>query len=787
MRRKQRSISEFFGPRTIPLKSKMPPQNDVESEGGDQVRNPSQTLARLHRDKATRLSPGAHHEPPGEVEQKRTLERPYKYYNQTTTREKSKNVKAGFTQKDCIGNEVGSQGGEESDVDMMFSDESAQDDLMEVDGEAKGIMARDQVGALDCSPDGDQRLHSISPAKRKGGAVDNAPDSKRSVAEYVKGKSSSPNEITPPGLEKGGMSTDSDDDSFADLREHERNLAISGTTGLRRSTRITKEVVRFDPNATVASRAKGGSVFGDSALQMRKESKSAVNALKAMVKERSAREVEERQIDEMKQDLMNGAEVLTEGEAEIRDAANEEDRLERQRLARMDKYASPVPLFIKSFTMPVLNRKYFQRNSGEARIDPAHDIFLEAWRTRNETSQTFLPLAKFVNQVCSGNFGVDLSNIAVIMFKMNMFDSTPTRLGATVDRDHLFNSLCNMARCNLLDTGPARLQTLEAVLEKYGAVIVNSSTNLNAVPHIASDASLEAIAESKEESTSSGTLGIATRNLKRMFLFSAERIRHGDKLYRVLSRNLRDTATSEAILHGLGLCTRVLLSKYGCRLHLEVGSVITALLERISHQKWPGFRVSAAKRISSQTTRLGLHADLVTSLLPHTTTRAQFLRLDTAYMSLMQWSLGPGSDPQWKDIQFFEPSEAAKSIGVEEVSYCVADIIQILQDIPELQKSTDDEWACRLSKVIRQTITDRRVLARRNSGEIGVLHQLIQKLRTCSHRMVFGVPVQDMRLALDATLVSVRELLRSSQSAQAEILPHAKSEMTQTLLIRPVA
>lgn len=771
----------------------MAPQKRVERNADAEIRDPPETSPRFNSDKETGSSRKASHEFVGKTAQQRTLHKPHGHDDKTIARETLTNAKTSATQKDHIEKKDEGREREEKDVEMTCSDASAQNDAMQVDGEAneakrqEDIDVQFQCGASDCSPDGQQRSRSISPAKRKGGVVDHVSESKRVVAKHMKGNLSSPNETTPPGLEEGDVLADSDDDSFADLREHERSLALSETTGLRRSTRITKEVERFDPNATTTSRTTGASVFGDSAFQMRKKSKCLLNKLEAMVKERSAREAEEKQIDEMKQDLMNGTVVLAEGEAEIRDAADEEDRLERQRLARMDKYASPIPLFINVVRMSALNDKYLQRHPGEAQIDPVHDIFLEAWQTRNGTSQTFLPLARFVDQACSGNFRVDMSNVAVIMFKMVMFDNTPTRHGVTVDRDHLFNSLCKMARCNALDTGPARLQTLEAVLERYGAVIANFATKSNAASQTICDRSLEAIAKSKHENTSSGTLAMATRNLRRMFLFSAERIRHGDKLYRLLSRSLRNTTAGEAILHGLGLCTRVLLSEYGCRLRWEVGSVISALLERIKRQMWPEFRISAAKRILSQTTRIGLHADLVTSLLPHATARAQFLRLDTAYLSLMQWVSGPGSDPQWKEIHLIGPSEAARSVGIEDVSYCVADVIQILQDVPELQKSTDDEWACRLSKVIRQTITDRRILARRNKGEIGVLHQLLQKLRTCSHRMVFGVPVQDMRLALDAALVSVRELLRGSQSAQAEILPHAKTEMTQTLLTRPIA
>lgn len=648
----------------------------------------------------------------------------------------------------------------------------------------EGIEVQSQLEALDCSRDEPLRSRSLSPCKRRAEVSVQEPLAKRPAAEKPFGMNNKhmENDNTPSTPDSNSLSEDSNDDSLADLNEKEmRPVETAGV--IRRSLRTSKETVRFSPSKNVGRQGLGFSVFSDSLIGHRTDMKNVLNKLKAMQREKSARAVQEKEIEDMKQELATGNEVLSEAEAEIRDIACEEDKKEVQRIVRRGKYSAPVPLFTNLVRIPKIHPDVLSHPTRHRR-DHVHDVLAEALRPGWDGELALSSVAVYLEQLCDDKFGASLVRVTRTAFQLLIYDDSPSSTGDT-HRDDLFRSLCAIVRGKKADIGPDVLPTFQQVLEAYGVFFdkdPRSEANGTQTP---SEGSLEALAA--DATKERGLLLKATRNLKRACIFSAERIRYGHELRSVLSHEVRELDDIDAVLYGFSFCTRILVSEYGCRLFREVGAIIAALLERLSAKAWRECRLKLAKQVLHQTSRLGLHAELVTRLLPCSTKRSRFLRHEIAFLSLMQWADGPELNPETNQIQAFKPSSEAERFGTEDVSYCVADVLLLLKRIPELQKSTDDEWACRLAKIIMEALCDKRILQRRRKGEIGYVHQTLQKFRTCSHRMTFGVPVQEMRLALEATLAAVRELLEASSSAQGEILPQLRSDMTQTLLSKPIA
>lgn len=594
-------------------------------------------------------------------------------------------------------------------------------------------------------------------------------------------------EATPPGLRSdpspagttaSGDDDDSDDDDvYAELRKHEQSIVV------RRSSRVSKEVVRFDPHSDITFRTKGSSVFGGSLFGDTRSSKAATSALRAMMRERGAREREEKQVAEMREGIAEEKGLIGEKEAVFDVMAKEEDKREQRRLANLEKYSAPIPLFTSTVNVPEIKSKHLRKEPKDLSWHSLLHMLLEIFKAGGDGDIALSMLAPCVAQICHETESKDLFAIASIIFHLVVYDDSATKPGL-VARDCLLDSLVLLCKNRRVDVGQGRLPTLVAVLEKYGAFFEDSAVPEVHTPRPACEDSLDALAKAEDNECPSEALAQATRNLRRACLFAAERIRLNDKFHRVISRKISKKDRPGSILYSLGVCVRTLLSVFGSRLHREVGLIITALLNRIEQKDWPEFRTRAAKYILSLTTRLGLHVELVTYLLPYSTERSRCLVLDVGYLSLVQWCAGPGGNPQPQDIQSFEPSEKAKIVGVADTSFCLADLVELAQSIPEFQKSTDVEWACEIARTLKQTLADRTILNRRDQGEIRALQQILTKLRSCAHRLEFGLPVQDMRLALDALLLAVRELLTDSKSALSEMCPNARIEKVQTRLPR---
>lgn len=622
------------------------------------------------------------------------------------------------------------------------------------------------------------RQNSTSPQKRKAHDHIQNPAAKKAALEQDKTNS----DVDKPSPASNVTDTDdeSDDDSFADLREHEESIArTTSAATLRRSSRVTKEVQRFHPDTNLGT-STSGSVFGS--VFDRRQTKSAVSALKDLIRERNAREAEEKQNEKLKMEIVNGVEKLAEGEEEIRNLANLEERMENKRLKQFEKYSAPLPLFVNPCKIPKTSKDLLKSKSGK--YEPVLDILHLAMRHSGHENSALDLAGKHIPALFHKRHVRQTSRSAMAMFHLVVYDDTPVS-PTGVPRDSLLQALCDVS--HLIGSKHVQLPTLQNVLELYGASLDHrvGDTEDKEKKSI-NKKSLESMASRSSEKDCM-LVQKARRNLRRLFHFSAERIRSGEKLYRVVSRDLKHVGNQTAVFRSFGICLRVLLGSMGRAIFKEVGDLLCALLDRVSDEHWAKLRLEIAKQVFQHTTRLGLHVDLTTQLLPFTTKRAKYLRHDIAFLSLMQWNEGPGANPQCKPVISFEPSAAGIAAGIEDVSFCMNDVIALLQKIPDFQNTTDDEWACKLSNIIKQAICDEMILNRHRDHEMGVVHMLLKKMRNCSNRMVFGIAVQDMRISLDATISFVVGIFAQSQKVQAEMIPHMKSQLTQTLLANPIA
>eukprot|EP00177_Eucheuma_denticulatum_P006952 GFKZ01012644.1.p1 GENE.GFKZ01012644.1~~GFKZ01012644.1.p1 ORF type:complete len:817 (+),score=87.55 GFKZ01012644.1:218-2668(+) len=797
---KQRSISEFFAPRSSPPKrkpTKLTPSpsypasnaNPTSREAqGSKSSNPSSQTKRpdgSSKKVYTSLNSGTSSDSTSEDEYHGTGDRKCQTSFKSFKKRISKTGKHADTDLEKKGD---TRCPMEVETQAAGAQMQSEADDVELPLSQDAVEVQSQLQALDCSLDEQPRSRSGSPWKRRADLPIHEPLPKRPAAGKPFGinREQMEDEKTPSTPDSNSVSEDSDDDSdddsTADL--YEGKLGPADTAGvIRRSLRTSKETVRFSPSKNLGQHGFGFSVFSDSLIGRRTDSRSVFKKLKAMEKEKSAKAVAKEEIEVMKQELAAGDEVLSEREAEIRDIAFEEDKKEVQRLARWEKYSAPVPLFSKLVRIPKIDPELLSHPHMHQR-DYVHDVLSEALRPGWDGELALSSVAIYLEQLCEDKWVKSLDRVTRTAFQLLIYDESPSTTVST-HRDDLFRGLCAIARSRKLYMGPDLLPTFQQVMEVHGAFFDKDPRSPATATQTPCKGSLDALAT--DGTKERDLLMMATRNLKRACIFSAERIRHGHDVRSVLSHETRDMDEGNAVLYGFALCIRILISEYGCRLFRETGAIIAALLDKLSVQQWRECRLKLAKQILRQTSRLGLHVELVTRLLPCNTKRTRLLRFEVAFLSLMQWAYGPELDPDATQPQAFTPSAEAEKFGTEDVSFCVADVLLLLRRIPELQKSTDDEWASRLAKIIMQTLCDKRILQRRSKGEIGYAHQILQKFRTCTHRMTFGVPVQEMRLALDATLTAVRELLETSSAAQGEILPQLRSDMTQTLLSKPIA
>lgn len=591
-------------------------------------------------------------------------------------------------------------------------------------------------------------------------------------------------ESTPSGLKSGSSpvcttASDEDDDSddddiYAELRKHEQ------TQTFRRSSRRGKETVRFDP-ASDRMFAIGSSVFGGSLFGEQISSKSTTTTLRAIMRERSARERQQEHIAQVRENIADEKNTLTEKEAVFDTMAREEQRREAKRVADLDKFSAPIPLFTTVATLPEVKNKYMRKQSGQVSWHSLHHMALEILSAGRDGDRALPLLKPVIDMSCREGGSKRLFGMADLIFHLLIYDDTICKAGGT-SRDSLMSSLVSLCERKLVDSGQGRLPTLVSILESYGAFFEDSGVPEVYTMRTASTDSLEASMGSEDFNYLSEPTVKATRNLKRAFLYAASRVRLNDKLHRIISRKIWKQDREKSTLYTLGVCVRVLLSVFGARLATEVGYLIAAVLSRVNEKHWASFRRTAAKYILSITTRLGLHVELVAHLLPYHTDRARSLALDIGFLSLVQWSSGPGDSPKTREIHAWEPSSSAKAAGVGVISFCLADLVDLAKHIPDFQKTTNVEWACGIARMLKQILADQTTLARRGNGELNAIHQSLTKLRSCAHRLEFGLAVQEMRLALDALLLALRELVGNTRLGISEISPKARFEKVQTHL-----
>lgn len=190
----------------------------------------------------------------------------------------------------------------------------------------------------------------------------------------------------------------------------------------------------------------------------------------------------------------------------------------------------------------------------------------------------------------------------------------------------------------------------------------------------------------------------------------------------------------------------------------------------MADEEWTSFRQHAAKNIIAYTPRLGLHCELVTYLFLFSTPRTRHLGLDFGFLSLHQWHSGPDDNPQSGDISGVWRDSMNDATTGEGVSFTAADVLECMQKIPELRKDTDVEWALCVSRILKQIVVDRDVLDTRQNGEVTKLQGLIKNMRTCAHRLDFGIPRQKLSLALHALQTGKDGFLRRGKIVKKQEL-----------------
>lgn len=565
-----------------------------------------------------------------------------------------------------------------------------------------------------------------------------------------------------------GSGLESDDDSYTVLKEQDDFL------GLRRSTRTVKEVDRYQPN-TSSQPPRGSSVFG-SVFGATKRS-GAEMEMRMALREVTACAQEEKRLEEMRQRVSTTGE--NEEEDEYEGMAKAESHAESLRQQAFNKYSAPVPLFSRPVKLPKFPKSY-TRKSKPQHANSLHDLFLEAFAGGEDADFAFLLLLPCIDRLCKEQQQFISVPIADILFHLVVFDNTNTTPGH-VSRDKLIDGIIQIVESNVrkFRTGPKlpKLPPIVSVFEKYGAVFWDTSTPTSSEEIEQDPESLDMQVPSEDSGEVGDTFLRSVRNLQRACKLASLQIRAGVPVHLVF---VQDGTLSS--LKCLDICVQILLSAFGCRLYREVGEIINEIVDGVEKGDWPQFRLKAAEGIVSLTTRLELHVELVSHLLPYDRKRSRHLSMDVTFMSLKQWCHAPDNKPEARSIKNTCPSSQALKSGVGMVSFCIGDIIELLKELPEMGKDTDVVWASLISKQLKMLFSEPKLLGKREVGELGVLNQMVQKLRICAHRMRLEVEVQHMRMALDSLIKAIRDFGESTKAGRAEIIPNAGEDKKQVSL-----
>lgn len=630
----------------------------------------------------------------------------------------------------------------------------------------------DQLQSLECSQD---RMVTSSPAKPSASGTDNR--------RFAFASGATDGDVTPPH-----PAVPSSPSSIG-------SPPLPTVLPQRVSTRTSRSVERFDPSAGTgrsafgnASVFRGGGLFGNGSVfsSSRPGGRAGGNlaALDRIVRNVRTMENREEKVHALRQDVADDKADIDKEEKQLQDFANEETELEKSTIAAQRKYSAPLPLFCG---------KRMRQSSRE--IEEYNGVLVDLLRCVGDVSSPSADIAlsyiastglKMVEDgvgVADGRSQSSSSRTSFrrgdvhMLYDLTVHDESPIEVGR-ISRDNLFELLLHM----LTSSSAERLPTLTETLTSYGALQLRDAY-LNGIP--ASPATSEE-PESLEQAVDKdgGDPAVvlqAARNLSRSILLASRLIELGctpQVAFGVTSSS--NASMCDGFLQAIGLCVRILLSPFGSRLSRPVGQLLEVVLDSIHRDHWPDARLAAAKHMLSFSTGLELHVELVTFLLPYHTRRTLQLSMEVAFLSLTQWGRGPGKDPQPRPVDNFQPSTAARALGIQTISYCVGDVLALVAKIPNPEKDTDIVWARGVARLIKQTVAMPDVLRRRTGGEVKTLMSYLTTLRQCSQRMAFDVPVQDFRLALDAVIRSVRELCALDRETRAEVMPAGHDEKRQT-------
>lgn len=554
----------------------------------------------------------------------------------------------------------------------------------------------------------------------------------------------------------------------------------------RRSARTSNPVKRFDPSDIPKT-----SVFGTEQVRSRGRGDIFRNPelyLAKLVREQNARERKEDELQQMREDLQKPTEVRKDEEMFANMAKAEQDAEER-RLAALDKYSAPIPLFCKPFTISEVPPKYLvkgglnkEKNPLYKTLHTTHDMLVdvvEAGEQGDRALSVLMPILKEKRYYPDVRLHPIMFRLVYILL---VYDRTLPKPGRR-SRDALVDVLIGMVENDLNSflTVKIKLPTLMNTLFKYGAAMPDWLK-----PEVVGNVTLESECLDSQIPTAEKPqppedFQIALRNLKRACRLATAFMKLGFPIERAIG--VKSVPLGQQVLLSVGMATRLLMSSFGNRLYVEVGGIITEVLKRIPEAIWPSYRLRLAKYMLSITPRLELHIELVAHLIPFTSERTRYLALDYAFLSYSQWCHGPGNNPQPRSVDYLQPSERSKAVGIKVRSYCLADVVDLLKQMPEIDKETDCIWAWLISYQLRLILSEPGVYKKRDSGELSDLNQIVQKLRTCTNRMAFDVPVQDMRIELDTLVKTFRAFGGASRDGMSEILPNLRAEKRQETLV----
>lgn len=588
-----------------------------------------------------------------------------------------------------------------------------------------------------------------------------------------------------------GVSDSSRDSDISDMSLDDINCSANdknwrskaGGNALRRSARLSKTIQRFDPcEASIAHSFIGAKdVFGD-VVKSGRSVAGLVISVKSLVKECQRIEKREEENVALRTNMEATTNALGNDERRLQSfALTEKLQLDRE-TSLLSKYSLPLPVFCGAVAIPdvPLTKNFTGR-------DIASENWLELLACGSQNSEPNLSLGMIASLMSSGRVKMPISSsVGCEILRLCVFERR-LNIGEGLPRDTLLESFLNLVRSRrLTDDGGDENEypSLFSVLRAYGALLGSEARQSS---YFAADKdqkfesnSLDFIAGKSlgsRNETENEIFAVGIRNVGRAFKAAFAQIESGWRWRTILGSPPHGERSG--VIETICLCTRVLLSSFGSRLKRECGSVISAALMRIPDGNWPSFRWDIAKSIVTMTPRLQLHVELATFLFPMNCGRALTCSLDVAYLSLVQWSHGPNTEPEAKDISNAVVSNAANDYGVKLISFCLEDVLKLLEKMPELDKRTDVVWACGVACLLKQVLTMPVVVERRKSGHLGLLHQIISKLRHCTHRMRFDVAVQEMRMALDALLRVLRSLGSSDKVTRAELYPNTRGELVQ--------